>query len=288
MIVAIASGKGGTGKTTVAVSLAQVARGPVRLLDCDVEEPNCHLFLRPEIERIEPVTMPIPKVDEARCTACGECGRFCEFNAIVSFKTTPLVFPELCHGCGGCLDVCPEGAIREVAREIGVVELGHAGNVVFAHGRLSVGEPMAPPVIRRVKRHARGDGLTIVDSPPGTSCPVIESVRGADFIALVTEPTPFGLFDLTLAAGVVRQLRIPFGVVINRVGIGDERVREYCRSERIPVLVEIADDRRIAEAYSRGEIIVGAVPEMRSTFEELLERIAQSRGAAAETSVQGR
>ncbi len=273
MRLAIASGKGGTGKTTVAVNLAQVTAGPTRLLDCDVEEPNCHLFLRPDIVETQTVGIPIPQVDEARCTACGECGQFCEFNAIVSFKTEPLVFPELCHGCGGCMKVCPEGAITEVDRTIGVIEQGHCRGIELIQGRLNVGEPLAPPIIRAVKAYAATNGVTIVDSPAGTSCTMIESVRDSDYVIMVTEPTPFGLRDLTLAVDAIRELPIPCGVVVNRANIGDGRVREYCSSENIPVLLEIPDDRRIAEAYSRGQTIIDAIPEMRATFDLLFQRV---------------
>ena len=273
MRLAIASGKGGTGKTTVAVNLAQVTAGPTRLLDCDVEEPNCHLFLGPDIVETQTVGIPIPQVDEAKCTACGECGQFCEFNAIVSFKTVPLVFPELCHGCGGCMKVCPEGAITEVDRTIGVIEHGQCRGVELIQGRLNVGEALAPPIIRAVKTHAATNGVTIVDSPAGTSCTMIESVRECDYVVMVTEPTPFGLRDLTLAVAAIRELQIPCGVVVNRASIGNGRVREYCRSENIPVLLEIPDDRRIAEAYSRGQTIIDAIPEMRATFDLLFQRV---------------
>ena len=227
MNVAIASGKGGTGKTTVATNLAVTAAASgreVQVLDCDVEAPNAHLFLKPEIERSEAVSVPVPEVDEEKCTACGECGRICQYSAIVSLKTKPLVFPELCHGCGGCALVCPEGAITEGLREVGVVEEGSAGGVRFAGGKLRIGEAMAPPLIRAVKERALDDALVIVDAPPGTSCPVIEAVRGADFVLLVTEPTPFGLNDLAIAVDTVRKLGLPFAVVVNRAGLGHDSV----------------------------------------------------------------
>ena len=275
MQIAIASGKGGTGKTTVAVSLSLCAPGPVQLLDCDVEEPNCHIFLKPEILSRQSVGIPVPVVDESKCTACGDCGRICQYHAIVSLKTRPLVFPELCHGCGGCSKVCPTGAITEVSREIGVVETGNRGAVGFAQGRLNVGNPMSPPLIRAVKAHAKRDELTLIDCPPGTSCPVIAALRGSDFVMLVTEPTPFGLHDLMLAVDTVRQLGLPFGVIINRADIGDGRVRDYCRDQSIPVLLEIPDDRRIAVAYSRGQAPVEALPEFKPGFEQLLQRVRQ-------------
>jgi len=270
MILAVASGKGGTGKTTVAVALALAAPGPVRLLDCDVEEPNAHLFLKPEIRSREPVSIPVPVVDEARCDACGACGRACQYHAIVSLKTKPLVFPELCHGCGGCAAACPRGAITEVGREIGVIEIGSAGRIAFLGGRLHVGQPMSPPLIRAVKRLGTGDGLTILDCPPGTSCPVVAAVRGSDFVLLVTEPTPFGLNDLRLAVGTIRQLGLPFGVIINRADAGDGRVGDYCREEGIPVLLQIPEDRRIAETYARGESVLSARPGLRASLEALL------------------
>ena len=276
MNVAIASGKGGTGKTTVATNLAVTAAASgreVQVLDCDVEAPNAHLFLKPEIERSEAVSVPVPEVDEEKCTACGECGRICQYSAIVSLKTKPLVFPELCHGCGGCALVCPEGAITEGLREVGVVEEGSAGGVRFAGGKLRIGEAMAPPLIRAVKERALEDALVIVDAPPGTSCPVIEAVRGADFVLLVTEPTPFGLNDLAIAVDTVRKLGLPFAVVVNRAGLGHDSVYAYCEDENIDILAELPDDRRVAEAYSRGELAVRALPEFKERFQAVMEQI---------------
>jgi len=273
--IAVASGKGGTGKTTVAVALALSAERPVRFLDCDVEEPNAHIFLKPQIRRSESVGIPIPSVDEAKCNACGECGRICQYHAIVSLKTKPLVFPELCHGCGGCAKVCPTGAITEVDREIGVVEVGTCDGIGFAQGRLNIGHPMSPPLIRAVKKHASDEGLTVIDCPPGTSCPVIAAVRGTDFVLLVTEPTPFGLHDLKLAVETVRELGLRFGVVINRADIGDGRVSDFCRTEDIPILLEIPEDRRIAEAYSRGESILNTLSSIRPAFAALCAEVTR-------------
>jgi len=272
MILGVASGKGGTGKTTVSVNLARVFGSAVQLLDCDVEEPNAHLFLNGSTIIEETVTIPIPQVDESLCDGCGECGKFCPYHAIVSFGRTALVFADMCHGCGGCAMVCPKKAIREVGKRIGIVETLTSGNVTLIQGRVDVGVAMAPPLIRAV-RARRQDGLpAIVDAPPGTSCPVIAALRGADYVVLVTEPTPFGLHDLKLAVDMVRELGIPFGVLINRVGIGDHRVHAYCDAQEIPVLVEIPDDRRIAEAYSRGTMIVDALPEYRGLFLSLIEK----------------
>lgn len=278
MIVAIASGKGGTGKTTVSVNLARMLREPVQLLDCDVEEPNAHLFLQgSESNRRskEVVSILIPEVDEDLCDSCAECARFCQYNAIISFGTKPLVFAELCHGCSGCTKVCPQGAITEVERRIGEVETVEFGDITLVQGRLDVGVAMAPPLIREVKNRLTGDAPAILDAPPGTSCPVIATVRGADCVVLVTEPTPFGLNDLVLATEMVKQLGIPVGVVINRVGVGDDRVHEFCRREGIPILLEIPDDRRIAEAYSRGVSMVDALPEYREGFVTLLHNITE-------------
>lgn len=272
MIVAVASGKGGTGKTTVSVNLARVLGSEVRLLDCDVEEPNAHLFLKGSKIKEEIVTIPIPQVDESLCDGCGECGKFCEYHAIVTFGTAPLVFPEMCHGCGGCTMVCPPKAIREIDKRIGVVETLQAGNITLIQGLLDVGSAMAPPLIRAVKAHLQNGLPAILDAPPGTSCPVIATLRETDFVVLVTEPTPFGLHDLKLAVDMVRVLGIPFGIVVNRVGVGDDRVHVYCNEQNIPVILEIPDDRRIAEAYSRGELIVESLPEYRELFLNLIQK----------------
>ena len=285
MIVAIASGKGGTGKTTVATNLALSLSAPVQLLDCDVEEPNCAIFVDPTLGPAESVGIPVPRVDETLCTACGECGRFCRYHAIVSFKTVPLVFPELCHGCGGCARVCPTGAIREEHRALGTIEEGAAGSVDFLQGQLNVGEAMPVPLIRALKKKVRDVGMVILDCPPGTSCPVISAMRGSHFVVLVTEPTPFGLNDLRLAVETVRALSLRFGVVINRADVGDAGVRRYCEEQSIPILLEIPDDRRIAEAYSRGQPAVEALPDMRSLFMDLGARIeAEGEGRRAATN----
>ncbi len=274
MIIAIASGKGGTGKTTIAVNLARALDTDVQLLDCDVEEPNVQLFLKGTPVGQEVASIPVPQVNEALCDGCGECSRFCEYHAIVSYGSKPLVFPEMCHGCGGCLQVCQRQAIRESDYRIGTVETFQSGKITLIQGKLDVGATMAPPLIRTVKRKIDYKIPVILDAPPGTSCPVITTIRAADFVALVTEPTPFGLNDLKLAVATVRELKIPFGVIINRAGSGDDRVNSYCSAEQIPVLLEIPDDRRIAEAYSRGELIIAALPEYRTLFEKLLLTIS--------------
>lgn len=279
-VIAVASGKGGTGKTTVATNLARVAadRGlPVSYLDCDVEEPNGHIFLKPEIEKTTSISVPVPVVDEGKCTACGKCKEICQYSAIALLGKTVLTFSNLCHGCGGCVLVCPVEAISETGREVGVVEEGTADGVRFVHGRLRIGEAMSPPLIREVKRRIRADGLNIIDVPPGTSCPVVQSVKGSDYVLLVTEPTPFGLNDLKLAVEMLRVLSLPFGVVVNRADIGDEAVFDYCRDELVDVLLRIPDDRRIAEAYSRGCLAAQALPEYGHIFESLLEDVAGAR-----------
>ena len=276
MTLAVASGKGGTGKTTVATNLAATladAGQAVTYVDCDVEEPNGHIFMRPQFEKTESVGVPVPEVNADVCTLCGECGKICQYSAIVCIGKKVLTFPELCHGCGGCSLVCPVDAISERPREVGVMEQGRAGAVGFVHGRLRIGEAMGVPLIRKVKRRLPEQGIAVLDSPPGTSCPVIESVRDADFVLLVTEPTPFGLNDLKLAVDMVRELDLPIGVVINRADVGDDGVQKYCQAEGIDVLLEIPDDRRVAEAYSRGELAVSACPEYRDTFARLFDAV---------------
>jgi len=278
--IAIASGKGGTGKTTVATNLAILAAETgrkVQILDCDVEAPNTHLFLKPEIEGRINVGVPVPDVDEEKCDSCGECARICQFSAIVSLKTKPLVFPELCHGCGGCKRACPTGAIKEQTRVVGQVEQGYAENIVFTGGRLRVGEAMSPPLIREVKKYAIKDALVIIDCPPGTSCPVIEAVSDSDYVVLVTEPTPFGLSDLSLAVQTMRTLCLPFGVVVNRAKPGMDTIRDFCRQEKIEILAEIPDDRSVAEIYSRGELAIRKKNELYPIFLKLFENLEQKR-----------
>lgn len=275
MIISIASGKGGTGKTTIATNLAVSLKFDVQLLDCDVEEPNSHLFIQPVIDEVKTITIPVPEVDMEKCSLCGKCGEICQFKAIVVVGDIVLSFNELCHSCGGCMEVCPEKAIIETGRELGVIEKGHRNGLEFVHGRLRVGEAMSPPLIKKVREYTRPGVLTIIDAPPGTSCPVITSMTGADFVLLVTEPTPFGLHDLKLAVGAVKILGIPCGLVINRSDMGNDQVKVYAKHEDIPVLMEIPFDRRIAEAYSRGKMIVEVMPEWEEKFAKLYRQIKE-------------
>jgi MinD superfamily P-loop ATPase len=272
MIVAVASGKGGTGKTTVATNLAQVcaeAGMPTQYLDCDVEEPNGHIFLRPQITGREEVTVEVPEVDLAKCTGCGRCGEICQYSAIVAIGEKALTFEQLCHSCGGCWLVCPTGAIARKPLRIGEIETGETGGLQFVSGRLEIGHVRTPSLIRDVKRHIRSESLAIVDVPPGTSCPVVAALRGVDFVLLVTEPTPFGLNDLKLAVDLVREMKLPFAVAINRDGIGNDETEAYCKREGIRIAARIPDDRRIAQAYSSGQMIVDALPEYAERFAEL-------------------
>jgi MinD superfamily P-loop ATPase len=301
MIITVASGKGGTGKTTVAVSLAlsmaadgaastgdraerPSSRNPL-LVDCDVEEPNVALFLRPKIDERREVGQMVPEVDLGKCTYCGRCAEVCQYHAIAVVAQRVLVFPELCHGCGSCSLNCPVEAIHEVLDVIGTMERGRAGAVEFAQGTLNVGEPMAVPIIRQLKKWVippdasagnADDRPVILDASPGTACPVVASMRGADLVLMVTEPTPFGLHDLRLAVEVARdELALPVGVVLNRDGVGDRGVDEYCAAEGIPILMRIPLDRRIAEAYSDGETLVGALPEYREQFRNLYTAVGR-------------
>jgi len=285
MIISVASGKGGTGKTLVATSLALSLSDnyKVQLLDCDVEEPNANILLHLALNQSQPVFIPVPNVDETKCTYCGKCAEVCAYNAIAVIKDKVLVFPELCHGCGACSYLCPESAIIEDGREVGIVERGNSRNLELIQGKLNVGEAMAPPVIREVKKYIDPANIVIIDVPPGTSCPVVEAVEGSDFCLLVTEPTPFGLNDLSLAVEVVRKLGISCGVVINRVGIGGKEVEQYCHREGIPILLRIPLDRNIAMLYSQGIPLIEGVPRWREEFlrlfQDIKDMIAASRVA---------
>ncbi|NOZ63163.1 MAG: P-loop NTPase [Calditrichaeota bacterium] len=273
MIISVASGKGGTGKTTLAINLALSLEKNVQYLDCDVEEPNGHIFVKPKFDDELSFGMPIPVVDFDKCDYCGKCGEICEYNAIVVIKQNVLVFPDLCHSCAGCWLVCPQKAISTEDREIGKLERGDRNGIEFIHGKLNVGEALSPPLIREVKKKMDKKKTVIIDSPPGTSCPVIEAIKDSDFVLLVTEPTPFGLNDLRLAVEMVRKIGLNFGVVINRADVGNREVHDYCTRENIPILMEINNDRKIAEAYSRGMPIVDLYPEFKDKFLALYREI---------------
>lgn len=277
MIVSIASGKGGTGKTTVAVNLA-LSLENVQLIDCDVEEPNANIFLKAKIEESEDVTVMIPKVDMEKCDYCGLCSDFCMYNALAVVPSKLLVFPELCHSCGGCQLVCPKNAISYQKRTIGNIEHGYEEGLDFFHGVLNVGEAMALPVIKTLKKKIDRNKNVLLDAPPGTSCPVIETINGSDYCILVTEPTPFGLHDLKLAVEVVRHLYTCFGVIINRDGIGDKKVELYCKNEKIPILMKIPHSDKIAQLYSKGVPFVKELPVWREEFIKLFKRIQEETG----------
>ncbi len=266
MIISVASGKGGTGKTTVATNLGVAIKSNVQILDCDVEEPNAHLFLNPRINEKETVFTPVPKIDEEKCTYCKKCVEICRFRAIAVLAETVLTFPELCHSCGGCMEICPEKAISETGRELGIIEKGRINGIDFVHGRLRVGEAMSPPLIRKVRSFVQPDKINIIDAPPGTSCPVITATKDTDFVLMVTEPTPFGLHDLELAVEAVKLLGIPCGLVINRSDIGNDDVKKYANQKNLPILMEIPFERRIAEVYSKGRLIVEEMPEWKEKF----------------------
>lgn len=277
MIISVASGKGGTGKTTVATNMASAIAGAeesgVQLLDCDVEEPNAHLFLHPEIDFTRDVNLEVPEIDMDKCSLCKKCMEICRFRAITVVGEMVLTFPELCHSCGGCFEVCPEDAVMDGKRLVGKIETGKAGKIDFIHGRLRVGEAMSPPLINIVRSYIKPDMINIIDAPPGTSCPVVAATKNADFVLMVTEPTPFGLHDLKLAVEAIRLLGIPHGLVINRADSGFKDVHAYAREENINVMMEIPFSRDMAMAYSKGTLIIDQMPEWKEKFADLFDKI---------------
>jgi MinD superfamily P-loop ATPase len=287
MIVAVASGKGGTGKTTVTASLAVTWPGPVMAVDLDVDEPNLHLFLKPDISGIETVTIEVPEVDEEKCTYCRACAELCQFKAIAVMGKAIMTFPEMCHGCGGCMAICPAGAIGVTTRELGVVERGLARDLIpCVTGRLRIGEAMSPPLMRHVRSHMRaeaGDADILIDAPPGVSCPAMSAVADSDVIVLVTEPTPFGYYDFTLAVEAFAPLGKPMAVVVNRAGLGDDRVYGFCTERGLPVVAEIPYRRDIAEHYSKGLVLAELDAELSARFGALsrtLKEMAKEGGHA--------
>ena len=274
MKITVASGKGGTGKTTIAVNLALSIDNSM-LIDCDVEGPNSHIFFKEPMVKLKDVSIPAPVFDLDTCTLCGKCAEFCQYNAISIVGEKLLFFEELCHGCGGCQIICPVDAITERDHHIGIIEKGGAKDLVVYHGLLNIGEPFGVPIIRELKGFADDSKTTIFDSPPGTACPAVEAMRDSDFCILVTEPTPFGLHDLRLTVDVMREIGTPFGVVVNRDGIGDDRVEKYCKDENIPLLAKIPNDIKIARLYSKGIPIVEGLPEYRAIFSEIYDKIRE-------------
>lgn len=281
MQIAVASGKGGTGKTTLATSLALslVGQEQVRYLDCDVEAPNGHLFLKPDYsEQLEAVIW-IPQIQTEKCTACGKCVEVCQFHALAKVGKTILVFPQLCHGCGSCATNCPTNAVVETANPIGTLEKGLTKEgILFYRGLLTISEPTPTPIIRQLKKWASfsDDFIDIIDAPPGASCSVVETLHGIDFVLLVTEPTPFGLHDLKQILGILHQMNIPAGVVINRDGIGDDAVAEFCHTEKLPILLRIPFDRRIAQGIAQGKTLIDIYPQYLADFRQLISRIRGS------------
>lgn len=272
MKIAVLSGKGGTGKTTIAASLSASLK-PSQYVDCDVEEPNGHIFLNPDIKLSVPVKVEVPDFDESLCSGCGDCAEACRFHALAAVNKKIVSFPEICHHCGACYIVCKTGALTPAERIVGVVEMN--GDKTFARGKLNVGEPISIPVIKKLKEYLKTDMPVILDCPPGASCAVVQSLEGCDFCLLVTEPTPFGLHDLKIAVALVRKLGIPFCVALNKAIEGDSRIQDYCKKEGIEIIIEIPYSREIAESYSDGVLPVHISGEWKRKFARLYDVIKE-------------
>jgi len=282
MIISIASGKGGTGKTTVAVNLAYLMQN-VQLVDCDVEEPNAHLFLKPVIEHKEKAFVLVPRVNYDKCNYCGKCMKVCAYGAISVLPATGkgskgqvLIFDHLCHSCGACVLLCQQNAMFFEKREIGIIEIGKAGKINFVHGKLNIGDIMTPSLIKQVKRYINNANTVIIDAPPGTSCPVINAIKGSDYVLLVTEPTPSGLHDLKLAVEALKKMKIQHGIIINRSENKDEIIEEYCKKEKLNIVLKIPFTKEAAEIYSKGNLLVIESPKYRKLFEEFINTFIKS------------
>lgn len=288
MVITVASGKGGTGKTTIAVNLAAALSRPdtvnpsreVWLADCDVEAPNDALFLKPKIDSTLSVKWMIPEVDMQKCNLCGRCAEVCAYHAIAITGNRPIIFKDLCHACGSCTAQCPTGAISEHPEEIGTIQVGAAEKLNFIQGTLIIGYSSPTPIIREMKTwltHQKTDGALIIrDASPGTSCPVVECLRGSDFALLVTEPTPFGLHDLKLITELaLDEFHLPAGVVINKSDGEDKLITDFCAEKQLPVLLRIPLSRKIAEIYSQGQLLIDARPETQISFAQMMMKIEE-------------
>ena len=283
MKIGIASGKGGTGKTTLATNLSAylAEEEEVVLIDLDVEEPNSGLFIRGELVHKEDKYKMIPQWEQDKCTLCELCQEVCNFHAVIQLIDQIMVFPELCHSCYACSELCPTSALPMVRQKMGELKHFHLGNLSFVESRLDIGQEQAVPLIALTKKyindHFSGNKIHLYDAPPGTSCPVIEATKDMDFVILVTEPTPFGLHDLKLAVDTIKELNREFGVVVNRYGIGNDNVLEYCQKENIPVLAKIPNDRRVAELYSSGELVYQKIPEVKKQLKKVRNYILERK-----------
>jgi len=273
MIISIASGKGGTGKTTISTAICMAYDKDVTFLDCDVEEPNSHLFIQPELTIRKTATVKIPKVYEDVCSGCGKCKTACRFNAIIIMNRKAIIYPELCHSCGGCLIICPKNAITEMANPIGEIISGKIGDIHYYEGVLKISQAMSPPLIKLVKANISKINMTIIDCPPGTSCPMATAIKGSDYVILIAEPTIFGLNDLILAVETIRIMNIKIGVIINKAENNDFLIEEYCKQENIEVLLKIPNERKIAVAYSNGLSIFTELPELKEKLKNMINKI---------------